>query len=276
MRETNSLSLAVSRRKILSLAGMGLAGLALAAWSPMSLAQSAPWTRHDAITNLLDGREPETSGVTLELPSVSEDGSSIPLTVSVDSPMSDDDYVESVYLFAPDNPNPQIAAFHFTPQSGRARVSTRIRLNESQRVFAVAKLSNGDMRIAHQEARVTVSGCLMDDSTYDSSGLMQARVRVPGSVRSGEAAEVLTMINHPMETGFREGSDGETLPRHIVQSFVMEMDGETVFRVELHPSLSANPYLRFHVKPRSSGTVTMTWEDDQGETTREEASINVS
>ncbi|MCC5811697.1 MAG: thiosulfate oxidation carrier complex protein SoxZ [Ectothiorhodospiraceae bacterium] len=266
-----------SRRDFLRISGAGAVTLGMMMVSPSLLARSRPWARHDAIMELLDGAEPDTSGVTLELPSVSEDGSNISLTVRVDSAQENGEYVKSIHLFAPDNPNPEIAVFHLTPLSGQAQIATRIRLNESQRVFAVAKLSDGSFRIGSQDARVTVSGCLTDDATYDSSGLMQARVRTPRSLRPGEVGEVLTIINHPMETGFREDADGNTIPRRIIHSFVAELDGETVLRADFHPSLAANPYLRFHVKPNGSGgTLALEWTDDEGETTREEAELSVS
>ena len=269
MSQTEISSGRLTRRRMLQMTAAGtLAGAALL-WSPFA------WSRHPAIMDLLDGAEPQDAGINLELPSVSEDGSSISLTVSVDSAMEDDDYVESIHLFAPDNPNPEIAVFRLTPLAGRARISTRIRLNESQRVYALARMNSGEFRITHREARVTVSGCLADDSTYETSDIMQTRVRLPGSLLAGEAAEVLTMINHPMESGFREGPDGDVLPRHIIHSFLVKLDGEQVLEADLHPSMSANPYLRFHLRPSQSGTVTMTWEDDEGRTAREEAEISV-
>lgn len=265
----------LGRRQLLRMGAAGTLAGAAFLWTPFAWGRSAPWSRHAAIMDLLDGAEPEVSGISLELPSVSEDGSSISLTVSVDSPMEEDNYVESIHLFAPDNPNPEIAVFRLTPLAGRARISTRIRLNESQRVYALARMNSGEFRITHQQARVTVSGCLADDGTYETSDIMQTRVRLPGSFPAGEAAEVLTLINHPMETGFREGPDGDVLPRHIIHSFLVELDGERVLAVDLHPSMSANPYLRFHLRPGRSGTVTMTWEDDEGRTAREEAEISV-
>ena len=275
MREATILTRPCSRRQALQLAGAGALTGAAFFWSPRAFSRSGPWGRHSAIMDLLAGAEPMEGGITLELPSVSEDGSNVPLTVSVDSPMEDDDYVESIYLFAPGNPNEEVAAFHLTPLAGDAWISTRIRLNESQRVFALARLSNGDFRVAHQEARVTVSGCLADDATYDTDNIMQTRVRIPSSLGAGEAGEVLTLINHPMETGFRERGDGEIIPRHIIDSFLVEFDGEPALRADIHPSLAANPYLRFRVKPRRSTTMRLTWTDDQGATAEEEAEITV-
>lgn len=261
-----------TRRRILQ--WTALTGTALL-FSPLSLARTAPWERHADIVELLDGAEPETSGISLDIPSVSENGSNIPLTVSVDSPMSDADHVESIHLFAPDNPNPRIASFHLTPLSGKARIATRIRLNESQRVFAIARLNDGSYRLAMQEARVTVSGCLTNADTYDSSDLMKTRVRIPETLGAGETGEVLTLINHPMETGLREDADGDVIPRRIIHSFSVELNGRTVMEADYNTSLSANPYLRFHIRPERSGTVVMTWEDDNGETSREEAELAV-
>lgn len=99
---------------------------------------------------------------------------------------------------------------------------------------------------------------------------------LPSQFSSGEAAEVRTLISHPMETGLREGPNGETLPRHIVERFSVSLNGETAFAAELHQSISANPYLRFHLSPEAEGEAVIEWQDDRGESTRETREFNVS
>ena len=83
----------------------------------------------------------------------------MPISVSVDSPMTDDSYVESVMILAEGNPNPDVATFHFTPASGVARASTRMRLAKTQNVIAVAKMNDGSVFTDTRNVKVTIGGC---------------------------------------------------------------------------------------------------------------------
>ena len=83
----------------------------------------------------------------------------MPLTVEIDSPMSDQDYCKAVHIFAEGNPLPNVATFRFTPACGQATASTRIRLAKTQNVVAVAEMSNGDVYMSKAEVKVTIGGC---------------------------------------------------------------------------------------------------------------------
>jgi sulfur-oxidizing protein SoxZ len=89
-------------------------------------------------------------------------------------------------------------------------------------------------------------------------------IQVPASVPRGEVFEVRVTIAHPMETGFRSGADGRTVPRDILRRFTCRYDGETVFSAELFPAVAANPYLAFHVRAEGSGTLEFEWQGDNG------------
>jgi len=101
----------------------------------------------------------EPGKITLTAPEIAENGNSVPIAVSVESPMSADDYVESVMILAEGNPSPLVATFHFTPASGEARASTRMRLAQTQNVVAVAKMSNGTVFTDSRNVKVTIGGC---------------------------------------------------------------------------------------------------------------------
>jgi sulfur-oxidizing protein SoxZ len=96
------------------------------------------------------------------------------------------------------------------------------------------------------------------------SKLGNARVRVPEKARAGEVIEVRAMVDHPMESGFRLNNVGKPIAREIVESFVCEYDGREVFRARIHPAVSTNPYLVFHVVATRSGEMKFTWRDDRG------------
>ena len=269
--------LTLSRRRLLhgGLLGLGLLGAAPGLlFSPTVFASDA-WQRLDAAQQVIGDATPESSGLTLDLPHVSEDGSAVALTVGVETSLDDGDYVESIHLFAAGNPNPEVAVFHLTPLAGKPEISTRVRLNETQQVIAVARSAEGKVWATSREVRITVSGCLMRGDDVPEA-LSNPRVSVPSSFSAGQPGEIRTLITHPMETGLREGDDGEPLPRHIIERFTVSVDGDTAFEAELHQSVSANPYLRFHLAPESSGEAVFEWHDDTGESARETSELNVS
>ena len=101
-------------------------------------------------------------------------------------------------------------------------------------------------------------------------------IHVPATARKGEVVEIRTLIAHSMETGYRAGSDGRTLPRDILRRFACHYNGELVFSADLYPAIAANPYLAFHVVADASGTLAFTWEGDHGFAQTERATITVS
>ncbi len=234
---------------------------------------NAPWDRVDPAQELLDGATPRAESIQIDLPSVTQDGSSVPLSIEVDHPMRSDDYIEALYVFATRNPSPEVVEYHFTPLAGKARISTRVRLNESQTVFALARTSRGAWLAGTREIRVTVSGCIAQGNAEKGPDFMQTRVRAASRARPGEPLDVRTLINHPMETGLREDSNGNAIPERIVHSFRAEINGETVLTARFHRAVSANPYLLFYIAPGQSGPLHLTWEEDTGETATATAEI---
>ena len=100
--------------------------------------------------------------IKLHLPNFSYDGSRVPFSIEVQSPMTENNYVRLVHVLAEHNPFPRIATFHFTPQSGKAFARTRIRLSKSQHVIAVAELNDGSILTAKKWIEVTLNGCKED------------------------------------------------------------------------------------------------------------------
>ena len=114
----------------------------------------------DALQSYLNGRPISGEGsVTLTVPDLAENGNMVPFSVSVVSPMTQDDYVRSITLFSTGNPQPIIARFYFSPVSGRALASGRLRLARSQDVVAAAELSNGSVLMGRANVQVTIGGC---------------------------------------------------------------------------------------------------------------------
>jgi len=127
-----------------------------------SLPASAQATTGDfdsVFKKIVGDAQPGDSGVEINLPEIAENGNTVPFTVSVKSPMTKEDHVKAVHLLSTGNPQATVAAFHFTPASGLANVSGRMRLAKTQDVVAVAELSNGKFLVGKQLVKVTIGGC---------------------------------------------------------------------------------------------------------------------
>ncbi|HEX7605964.1 MAG TPA: thiosulfate oxidation carrier protein SoxY, partial [Usitatibacter sp.] len=106
------------------------------------------------------GATPRQEGVEIDLPQIAENGNSVPMRIRVASPMSAGDYVKAIYIFAERNPRPLVATFHLNAQSGRAEITTRVRLAGTQKVRALAELSGDRFVIGAMDVLVTAAACL--------------------------------------------------------------------------------------------------------------------
>ncbi len=112
------------------------------------------------VTEFSGGANVEEGGaLVLTTPEIAENGNSVPVSFTVESPMTDDDYIESVMIMASENPSPEVATFYFTAASGVAKASTRMRLAKTQDVYAVAKTSTGQVFKVSNNVKVTIGGC---------------------------------------------------------------------------------------------------------------------
>jgi sulfur-oxidizing protein SoxZ len=106
--------------------------------------------------------------------------------------------------------------------------------------------------------------------------MARALIKLPDTASPGEVIEIRTLIQHPMETGYRPGPNGKILPRDIIRRFTCAYDGEVIFSAELHPAIAANPFLSFTTVATRTGPVTFTWEGDNGFSQTETATLTVA
>ena len=147
----------VDRRDFL-IGAAAWAGLSIALAAP-GLAQDRPQTLDEALKKIMGEAKPADGKITLELPEIAENGNTVPFTLSVDSPMTESSYVKSLHIFASGNPQVDVASFVFTPLSGRAAASSRMRLAKTQDVVAIAELSDGKFLLGKRTVKVTIGGC---------------------------------------------------------------------------------------------------------------------
>jgi len=147
-----------TRRQFLSLAGSA-AVLGAAPLLTLRPAEATPATLAAAIRNVVGAAVVHTGKVKIDVPPLVENGNTVPMTVSVLSPMTSDDYVKSIHVFNEKNPQPNIGNFYLGLRAGRAQISTRIRLADSQKITAIAHLADGSFWSASADVVVTLAAC---------------------------------------------------------------------------------------------------------------------
>jgi len=147
----------ITRREVLLAGGLAAAGATM----PGS-AEAVAGQMETAIRNAIGTPTIRKGRVMLDLPPLVENGNTVPMTVSVDSPMTKDNYVKAIHVFNEKNPQPNVISARLGPRAGQAKVSTRIRLADSQIVMAIAEMSDGTFWSDEVEVIVTIAACLED------------------------------------------------------------------------------------------------------------------
>jgi sulfur-oxidizing protein SoxY len=137
-----------------------VSGAAIASLLVVRPASATDETMRGAIRDFIGEAQVRPGRIKLDLPPLVENGNAVPLSVSVESPMTADDHVKTIAIFNQKNPQPNVAAFHLGPRSGRASVSTRIRLADSQTVTAIAQMSDGSFWSDSADVVVTLAACV--------------------------------------------------------------------------------------------------------------------
>ncbi|MCA0400095.1 MAG: thiosulfate oxidation carrier protein SoxY [Proteobacteria bacterium] len=146
---------ATTRRETLKATAIGAFALAIA--PRLALADAASVDAE--IKKLYGDKKPAEGKIKLDVPQIAENGLVVPINVEVESAMSAADHVKTVHVFADGNPLPGIASFTFTPESGKAAASTRMRLAQTQNIICLAEMSDGKLYSAKAQVKVTIGGC---------------------------------------------------------------------------------------------------------------------
>ena len=143
-----------NRRQTLAL---GAGAMSVAVLGPLpGLAKN---DSEEAIKKFTGGKTPVQGKIKLDLPEIAENGNTVPMTVTVESPMTEQSHVTDVLIVADENPRSGVVTFHFSPASGVAEANTRIRLAATQDVIAVARMNDGSFFMASKQVKVTIGGC---------------------------------------------------------------------------------------------------------------------
>jgi len=151
-----------TRRQFLAVASAAVAlGVPMISLRP---AQATPDSMKAAIRDVLKGATARAGKVKLDVPPLVENGNTVPIVVSVTSPMTAEDHVVSIHVFNEKNPQPNVGNFYLGALAGRAQVSTRIRLADTQTIIAIAKLSDGTFWSTSADVVVTLAACTEEAS----------------------------------------------------------------------------------------------------------------
>jgi sulfur-oxidizing protein SoxY len=148
---------ATRRAVVLAATGAGMA-YALAIRS----SAATPASMQAAIRGVVGEASVRTGKVAIDIPPIVENGNTVPLTISVESPMTAADHVKAIHVFNEKNPQPNVLSAHLGPRAGRAKISTRIRLADTQTITAIAELSDGSFWSAIADVIVTIAACVED------------------------------------------------------------------------------------------------------------------
>jgi sulfur-oxidizing protein SoxY len=150
-------NLVMHRRRVM-VGALGMTAAAALAGMAARPAMATPESAKQLLQTLAKG-EPKEGRVAVKAPEIAENGNAVPVTVSVESPMTDKDHVKAVHIVADGNPNPGVASFFFTPASGKCEVQLRVRMAQTQKIVVVAEMSDGGLWTAAREVKVTIGGC---------------------------------------------------------------------------------------------------------------------
>lgn len=143
------------RRDFLKWTGAGALALTLIPFS----AEATPQDVRDAIIKLTGNKKFQDGRISITLPEIAENGSVVALTTSVESPMTADDYIKAIHVFADGNPLPDVATYRLGANNGKAEISFRLRLAKTQKVVVAAETNKGELFVTGRKVKVTLGGC---------------------------------------------------------------------------------------------------------------------
>lgn len=190
-----------------------------------------------------------------------DDASTVPVAVKAQIDQRPDLYIKTVYLIVERNPSPAAGVFHFTPDSGRAQVETRLRFEDFSHVRAIAETSDGKLWMSSRWVKAA-GGCSAPNgkNRVPAALLGKMKFKFDDDVKYNEPNLVQLMIRHPNESALAGDFDANLVPQ-FVRSVVVTYAGRPVMTAEVDFSLSDNPSFRFYFVPREKGELRAEVED---------------
>jgi sulfur-oxidizing protein SoxY len=242
---------------------MGFAlGLAIAAgFGPAAAAEpDAAWNEIREMLFADRAIQDGTGVIHLAAPRRAHDAAIVPIEIVAEMPQTPDRYIRTVHLVIDQNPAPVAAVFHLTPESGRATIATRVRINEYTDVRAIAETSDGQLYMASRFVKAS-GGCsapALKDHEQAIARLGQMRIKPITPFQPGSPNEVQLLISHPNYSGMQmDPLSRHWIPPHYVREIQVSYDDRPIMRVEGDISLSENPSIHFFFVPQRPGELSV-------------------
>lgn len=194
--------------------------------------------------------------VLLETPNRAEDAAIVPIAIKVRLPQSAQQYVSKLYLLIDNNPSPIAGIFSFTPNSGRADIETRVRVDEYTHVRAIAEMNDGKLYMNTRFVKAS-GGCSAPpgkDQVAAMASLGKMKIRVDGDVAAHKPVLAQLMISHPNNSGLAmDQATRQFTPAHYVRTVDVSYAGQPVMSADVDISISENPSFRFWFVPNGEG-----------------------
>ena len=236
------------------------------------------WGAAPALAQLKSGEDPEASEVwkkvraslfeqrpivtpaedvlQLEAPARAEDAAVVPIAIRTRFPQSRERYVDRLWLVIDNNPSPISAIFRFTPDSGRADIETRVRVDEYTHVRAIAETNDGKLYMTTRFVKAS-GGCSAPPGKDQAAALAtlgRMKFRVEGEVDRNKPVLAQLMISHPNNSGLAmDQATRQFTPAHFVRKVDVSYAGRPVMSADVDFSISENPNFRFYFVPRGAG-----------------------
>lgn len=251
--------------------------LALLACPPAAPAQAVDSSWATLQTHYFPGKKLEDAAfIHLTAPARAASGDQVPFAFSIDHPMTAQQYIKSVTLIVDGNPVPLTAVFHFTPESGKAEISTRIRFESDSPVHVVAEANDGRLYVNALTVRAS-GGCGGTVPGDDAQALAMAgkmKLALDGPFKPGAVNKARLLIRHPMYTGLqRDLATNGYRPAFFIDRIAVTYNGKPVMTADTSIGISENPAIQFGFVADRPGTLQVVLRDSRGATFRQSMDV---
>lgn len=253
------------RRRLITAAIVLPTMQALAADLPPSAQNSPMWLK--LRVQLFQDRPISESGaklIELSAPARAEDAAVVPVAIKTLAAQTPDRYIKTIHLILDNNPGPVAAVFHMTPESGRADIETRVRVEQYTHLRAVVEMNDGALSMSTLYLKAS-GGCSVPvgkDGAEPAASLGKMKLALQEQPKRNQSVMAQLMIRHPNLSGLAMNQLTRLYePPHFVRKVEVAYSGKPVMTADLDFSISENPHFRFYFTPKSDGVLTAQIQD---------------
>lgn len=215
--------------------------------------------------------------IKLDAPKRAESGAQVPFSFAIQQPMTNEHFVKSVYVLVGVNPVPLVGIFHFSPSSGKAEISTRIRLERDSYIHVIAETNDGKLYMNAIPVRAAggCGGTVEGDEKQIRAEAGRMKLSVNNPVRMGEANQGKLMIKHPMYTGLQRDLVSQGFrPAFFANKAIIKYLGKTILDADLAIGMSEDPLIQFNFVAETPGELDVEVHDNEGGVFKKSIQVN--